>query len=575
MKYGSVFIVRRWRYSPRRSVTGGGWIALCLAFACPVAVAVAAGCGANSEPAERHVLTVSVYQESAWLRNFNPLLAQGMTRWPARYGIYEPLLIFNPLRDGGTWTPWLATSFTWSADLLTLRFELRRDVRWSDGTPFTSRDVVSTFMLLKKHSATDLNGVWVFLDRVADDGRYAVVFHFTRPYSPGLADVAHQVIVPEHIWAKVDDPVTFTNPTPVGTGPFTEVGLFTSQVYEIGRNPRYWGGVSSIDAIRMPTYPSNDQSQLALIEGSLDWATTYIPAVKTTFEARAPEFYHHWFPTLGESVYLCPNTQRSPFNDPQVRRAISMAIDRERIVAIAMENYTTPDDGTGLSDAFASWKPAHVDRRWVTRDLAAADRLLTSAGLRVDGAGRRRGVDGKPLEMTIQVVSGWSDWIRASQLIARDLRAIGITARVRVYEFATWFSNMQRSEFDLAIAWSLHGTAPDRTYRWLMSSSTLRPRGEASQGNWNHVGDPLADALFDQFDRTHDSGQQKLIAEKLQQRFAEIAPVIPLFSAPLWGAFSTRRITGFPSADDPYARLGPVLEPDRLLVLTRLRAKEH
>src|SRR5690606_35484104 len=126
-----------------------------------------------------------------------------------------------------------------------------------------------------------------------------------------------------------------------------------------------------------------------------------------------------------------------------VRRALSMAIDRERLVSIAMEGYTHPADGSGLSDGYAEWKdPAAAAAPWVRFDRAAAEQLLDEAGWARARGGVRRAADGRSLSLEIQVVSGWSDWVRAAQLIARDLRAVGVNARVRVFEFGSWFANV-------------------------------------------------------------------------------------------------------------------------------------
>ena len=99
---------------------------------------------ASAQDAAAGILTVSQEQQQTWVRNFNPFLPESSAcRWPTHAGIYEPMMIYNPM--AGVWTPWLATAFTWSPDLLQLRFALRPGVRWSDGAPFTSADVVFTF----------------------------------------------------------------------------------------------------------------------------------------------------------------------------------------------------------------------------------------------------------------------------------------------------------------------------------------------------------------------------------------------------------------------------------------------
>ena len=98
-----------------------------------VPLALGMGCrGSHAEPPPG-VLSISVEKQSAWVRNFNPLAPGEGARFPTRAGVYEPLLVFNTV--AGVYVPWLATSYTWSQDHLSLRFALR-DARWSDGARF-------------------------------------------------------------------------------------------------------------------------------------------------------------------------------------------------------------------------------------------------------------------------------------------------------------------------------------------------------------------------------------------------------------------------------------------------------
>jgi peptide/nickel transport system substrate-binding protein len=368
-------------------------------------VAVAGGCsGEAPRPVAPGVLSVSVQKQSAWVRNFNPLAPGEGARWPARAGIHEPLLIFNTAT--GAYVPWLATGYAWSEDHRTLRFALRAGVRWSDGAPLTAADVAFTFQLLRRHRALDARNVWDFLDEVRAVDDATVELRFGRVYVPGLADVAQQPVVPAHIWRGVGDPVTFANPDPVGTGPFTEVRVFRNQVYELGRNPYYWQpGRPAVQALRFLAYPANEQANLALVEGDIDWAGDFVPAVERTFVRRDPAHNHYWFPLLGSMVFLYANTTRAPFDDVRVRRALSLGIDRQRVVDVAMYGYTRPADGTGLTDAYTGWRdPAQAADDWVRHDVARANRLLDQAGCGRGADGVRRTADGRPLRLT----SRWS-----------------------------------------------------------------------------------------------------------------------------------------------------------------------
>jgi peptide/nickel transport system substrate-binding protein len=522
-------------------------------------VAVAA-CGTHRPPRPTDgsaPLTISIEQQSVWTRNFNPLLPPGRSRWPTRCGVYEPMMIYNPMT--ATWTPWLATTSSWSPDLLHLRFTIRQGVQWSDGAPFSAADVAYTFELMKEHPALDLSHVWGFIAAVDAPDPLTVDVTFTRPYVPGFEDVAHQPIIARHVWEHVADPMTFANPDPVGTGPFTEVRVFRDQVYELGRNPHYWQpGRPKVAALRFPAYPSNDQANLALVEGEVDWAGNFVPAVDRTFVERDPAHHEAWSPLLGNMVLLYANTARPPFDDVRVRKALSMAIDRDRLVEVAMDGLTRPADATGLTDGYTGWRDDAIgDAPWMKHDPDGARALLAEAGVRPGS-----------ISVDIEVVSGWSDWVRAAQLIARDLQAIGVDAHLRVYDFGAWMSRLQEGSFSLSVGYSLDGPTPYRFYRWMMSNETVMPIGQLAPGNWHRFGDDQADALLDAFERTPDVQQQHAIARQLEQRFADTAPAIPLFANPLWGELSTEHFTGFPDADAPYARLSPHVEPDALLVLT-------
>src|SRR5882762_224633 len=130
-------------------------------------IAVAAGCiGFEHVPKTDHAsafLSVSNGpREASWTRNFNPLLPSAL--FPSAGGIYEPLLVYNRVK--GNYVPWLATSYTWSADNTKLTFAIRSGVKWSDGRPFTARDVAFTFELLRRQKALDARAVWEFLSEV-------------------------------------------------------------------------------------------------------------------------------------------------------------------------------------------------------------------------------------------------------------------------------------------------------------------------------------------------------------------------------------------------------------------------
>ena len=254
-----------------------------------------------------------------------------------------------------------------------------------------------------------------------------------------------------------------------------------------------------------------------------------------------------------------------------------MAIDRELLVDVALYRYSRPADATGLSDMYSSWRDstAVASGDWMHHDIARAAALLDSANCRLGADGKRRLPNGKPLVYDILAVSGWSDWVRAAQVIARGLRDVGVDANVRTYDFSAWFQRVQEGNFDLSLGWSFEGPTPYTFYHWLMASATVKPTGVATMGNWHRYGSAAADRALAAFEREADPAAQSRLCAELQRVFVADAPAIPLYPNPSWAEYNTSRIAGFPSGTDPYADASPN-KFDRgevLLVLTRLAPK--
>jgi peptide/nickel transport system substrate-binding protein len=241
-----------------------------------------------------------------------------------------------------------------------------------------------------------------------------------------------------------------------------------------------------------------------------------------------------------------------------------------------MSGYTAPADATGLSASYASWRDGSqaLFDDWTKYDAAAAAAALDEAGLRRGADGVRVLPDGRPFAPTIAVVNGWSDWVRAAQVVSRGLEAVGVRASVRLLDQGAWFQRLQEGGFDLAIAWSNEGATPYDFYRWLMRPEDVRPLGEPAPGNWHRYGSEAARPVFDAWERARDPSEERALAARLQRLFVEEAPAIPLFPNPSWGEYNSSRFEGFPDAGDPWAALSPNKVPDCLLVLVALRPRE-
>lgn len=530
-----------------------------------------------SDKPSRDYLVISTEPAVSWIKNFNPFTAAtGGGRWSTLAAIYEPMFIYNRMQ--GEFVPWLALEKRWEdASHLSLLVTLRPEVKWSDGQEFSARDVAFTFDLLRRHKALDSVGVWSFLASVEEVDTLSLRFRFTKPFAPGLLLLVQQAIVPEHLWKTVTEPVSYANEKPVGTGPYTELRLFENQVYELGRNPHYWQkDKAQVAALRFPAFPSNEQVMLNLLQGNIDLAANFVPAVDRIYVGKDEAHHRYWFPLVGNTVFLYLNNALPPYDQPAVRKALSRALDREKIVKVAMFNYTTPAHPSGLSQAFEKWRlpENQAEGDWVRFDAAQAGRELDQLGFKRGSDGMRRLPDGRVWSLDIAVVTGWSDWVRTVQIMASNLRDIGIDARMRAYDFGAWFSQVQRGEFQAAIGWSNDTVEPFEFYRWLMASSASAPVGTVAASNWQRFSHPGIDEKLASLAASFDAADQARIVRELELLFMQEAPAIPLFPNPAWGTANTRFFENFPGPDDPYAVLSPNYKPEILQVLTELRPRQ-
>ena len=533
---------------------------------------VLTGCSANAgnsgsanadASAQSALLTIPREDMGTFVRNFNPFAptVAPMTQ----QAIYESLLIYNPAK--GDTTPWLASEWTAAEDGKSITFTLRDGVKWSDGQPLVPADVVTTFALQKK-----IKGGYDYLDTVAAEGTNQVKFSFKTAWSPALFDLGQLSILPDHIWSKIADPEKDANEKPVGTGPYTEVDTFQAQSFVLKKNPNYWQpDKQKIAGIKMLAFAGNDGANLAAANGDVDWAPQYMPNIEKTFISKDPDHRKYWFPPTGSMINWQLNTTKAPFNDTDVRKALSMAVDREQVTKIGMSGYTKPADCTGLSGNYETWKNKDVQDScdWTKLNVDEANKLLDKAGYPKGADGKRTLKDGKPFEFKISVGAASSDWLSVANVIAQNLAEVGVTAKVDSPDWAAVVAGYETGDFDSGIVWSANDPSPYKYFAGMMGAATVKPVGEKTFENYHRFGDPKADALLTEFAASADEDTQHEIVDKLQEEYSAVAPAIPLFAGPEWGAYNNTRFAGWPTEENPYATLS-VRAPTTVLVLTSL-----
>jgi peptide/nickel transport system substrate-binding protein len=529
-----------------------------------------------TKPPEPVFMTINTEQVSTWVRNFNPFSPDA--RGATGTAIYEPMMIYN--KSTGKVVPWLATEYSWNADNTILTFKIRQGVKWSDGQPFTAKDVIYTFDLLKNNAALSGTASGIlneFIESISAPDDFTVEFKFLAVHTPAFYDLADQIIVPEHIWKDVQDPLTWTNDDPVATGPFTQITKFDTQIYVVEKNPYYWQeGKPYFQGLRFPAYPGNDQANMALASGELDWAGNFVPDIEKTYVAKDPANFHYYF-VGGDAVLLYINPTLKPFDNPEVRKAVSMGIDRKMVVNVAMFDYIPPADATGLGDSYKTWKdPKTIEAgTWTNYDVKKANEMLDAAGLKKGADGIRVDQDGKPMKYDLIAVSGWTDWVSACQIIAQNMKDLGIDITLTTPEENAWYDEVSKGQHQWSIGWGSGGPTPYNFYRGQMSKLTILPVGESAGENWNRYVNPEVDTLLEEFAKTSDTAKQMEIMNQIEMIFINEAPALPLFPGPDWYEYNTTRFTGFPTKDDPYAPGPPFTSPyeHTLIILTTVKPK--
>jgi peptide/nickel transport system substrate-binding protein len=494
--------------------------------------------------------------------NFNPLdpATNAATASGTGSVLYENLIYDNSYT--GVLTDMLATGYRWSNESKTLTFTIRQGVKWSDGTPFSAADVAFTFNYLKKYPALDGNGIWkTTLSSVTAPNPDTVVFQFSAPYTVIFPELAAQKIVPEHIWSKITNPVTYTNPDPVGTGPFLLKSYSPSNVTYV-KNPHYWmPGRPYIDGLDYEASKSDETEQLLLLQGQIQYAYDALTDPAQTFAAADPSTNHYWWP-VGDLNLLYFNTTMAPFNTAYFRKAIAMTINDNVVAERAYFGAIPPANGaeeTGATNGQVNeWVPSSLKNLEWSYDPAAALKLLESHGYKLAG-GSLQAPGGTALPtFKILIGTGWTDFASMAQTISQELLQLGIHTTIDEEPYSTYAASSDDGNYQLLLSYGNgSGSTPYYMYYYLFSPSESAPIGQSANTNWERYTNPAVTAALTQYAQTSDLAVQKQDMLQIEENVLENVPVVALTGRPNYADYSTREFTGFPSASDPYNDADP------------------
>ena len=524
--------------------------------------------------------------DPAFTKNFNPYAGGGLpSNSTAQGAFYEPLIAVSA---GGVQTkPWLARSWKWSNGNKTLNLALARNAKWSDGKPLTSADVVYSLLAGRQDKTMDRIGITGAGNNIASirpKGKYGVAITLKSADSQFIgATLNRAFVVPKHIWSQVADPATFTNPNPVGSGPFNRIGRFTTQDYVLNKNPNYWqAGLPKIACLEYVQASSNDAALALIQSGQVDWTHNFVPNVEQAYEAKDPKHYHSFYSNRDYPISLVFDDTQYPYSLFAFRKAVSQAIDRRTVWKLGEYGYETPADAIGLSGPiagsglFPDWvtDPAvkKLAAQMATYNPTAAKKTLTDAGFTYKGD-TLLDPKGNPVQLNIHVISGWSDWVASNQIITKNLRDIGIDSQVKLEaSWGDWFPNAFSTK-NPTLLWQVASRGSPYGYFYAnLHPNAFIPSGQdgTPTGNWEHFASPKALPLLNQWKATLVTAKQKQLATQLQKLWLQTLPVVPVMIGARWSTYSTKYFHCFPTQNNFYADPIFTTNPDNILLFTTI-----
>ena len=483
-----------------------------LAIACQASGPGGAPSSASSSPADGDTLIVPIDSDPPSLDFIS--CSDGWCRLVARF-------VADTLVDEGEQletVPRLAERWEFAEEGKVLVFHLRQGVRWHDGAPFTSEDVLFTYRRTIDPASGAHGDLFQDIVEVTAPDPLTVKVRYREPTVLAL-DGWKIPIVPQHLLAAVPPGTKDPSRAPVGTGPFRFVRWTRGGEIVLQANPAYFLGRPHLDSLVFRIIPSPATQFQSLLTGDTDWSA--IPPSEWTTTAASPDFLrrfrHYEYPSL--FVYYVAWNGKSPlFADARVRQAMTRLLDRPGFLAKAYA-------GAGLVAA-SSFHPGQFgyDRRIepLPYDPAGAAALLDEAGWKRSGRDGQRVKGGRPFRFSLLVFQGSQVQQQIASLFSDALRRQGIVLDIRILDFPALLDRLHRRDFDAAVSgWTLT-TNPDPT-------DFLHSDARFGTANYAGYSNPEMDRLVLEGRHALDPDERRRIYARVQEILAADQPYTFLF----------------------------------------------
>ena len=525
-----------------------------------ITVTACSGGGGNEEGSGAYPRNETLYTTgTAWSApvSWNPLMKGQYA--PGTIGLaYETLFLYDP--NEGEYVPWLAESDEWTAENVH-EITLREGITWSDGEPLVAEDVVAT-LELGQFGSVSYSNIWNFVEsaEATDERTVTVTFSENRPQE-WMNWVYLNPVLPAHIWGDMEETALTdsANEDIVATGPYVyESHTDDRMVWE--RNDEWWG-TEALGLEMKPTYivdivnASNDVTMNMLNNHEVDLSNNFLPGIDQVLNSNPSVTSFYDGPPYMKSAntaWLVPNVTRAPLDDTAFRQALAHAIDMEQIISGPYTDLVQAASPTGL---LPEWD-AYIDQELVeeegfTFDADEAVAILEDAGyMDEDGDGYVETPDGEPIALTLQVPSGWTDWMEAARLIAQQAQAVGINIEAQFPEEDLLVENRNSGEFDLVINNERQmSNTPWTYYDYLFQLPVNEQQTTVNFGRYENeevwgLVEQLAAVPADDVEGAAE------ITSQIQEIQLAALPAIPLWYNGLWSQATNETWTNWPSEQE-------------------------
>lgn len=456
-------------------------------------------------------------------------IAATTPKWIGRL-IFDNLVYLD---EQGNITPWLARSWSVSPDGLIYVFHLRRDVTFSDGTPFDAAAVKANLdRIVSPKTRTAMTAAYIAPyahGRVID--RYTFEARLSEPYTPFLNVLAQSWLGMVSPKALAGSPTQLAE-RPIGTGPFLVSSYRRQKGIRLDRRAGYhWApdfighrGPAYAAGVDIDFLPEALIRTASLASGQYHLNIDAPPQDVAQIEAN-PALALASRVNLGNPTRAITfNTQRAPFNDVRVRRALALAIDRDGITAaVGFGAFRPTTRFLSSTTQFVATAPQQPS---LARDLPAANQLLDEAGWTKRNPEGFRTRDGRELSATVSVTEASQSGPILVALQA-DARRIGMRLTLRQLTTPQFTARRNAGDYQALGPGYWHTNTPDGLYIIYQGRQIIRP--DFIGQNTARLADPHLDALLLEARRTRDPARLASLYGQAQARLAELVPAIPLY----------------------------------------------